>query len=34
MVPRGYIRVSAQDFLENPDEYSSEGYWLDIEVES
>ena len=34
LVPKGYIRVSAREFLENPDEYSMEGFWLDIEIES
>jgi len=33
-VPRGYIRVSARDFLDNEDEYSEEGYWIRLEIES
>ena len=33
-VPRGYVRVSAREFLEQEEEYSEEGYWIDIEVES
>ena len=33
-VPRGYIEVPADDFLSNPDEYSTFGEWIDIRVES
>jgi len=33
-VPRGYIEVPADDFLLNPDEYSTEGEWIDIRIES
>ena len=33
-VPSGYVRVSARDFLQDPEEYSQEGYWIDIEIVS
>jgi hypothetical protein len=33
-MPRGYVDVSAERFLENPERYGLEGSWLDGEVES
>ena len=33
-VPRGYIEVPADEFLLNPEEYSTEGEWIDIRIES
>lgn len=33
-VPKGFVRVSAEKFLRNPDRYGSEGSWLDREVAS
>ena len=33
-VPKGYIDVSAEEFLENPEKYSYEGVWVDREIES
>ena len=33
--PKGrFVRVYADEFLANPDEYSGDGYWIDEEVES
>ena len=34
IVPKGYVDVSAEKFLKNPEEYGSEGFWIDREVES
>ena len=34
LVPRGYVRVSAKEFLRNPEKYSTEGRWIDIGVDS
>ena len=33
-VPRGYVRASAREFLEHEEEYSEEGYWTDLVIES
>ena len=33
-VPKGYVRVSAEEFLRNPKKFSREGDWLDIGIES
>ena len=34
LVPKGYVRVSAEEFLRNPEKYSMEGMWLDFNVDS
>jgi hypothetical protein len=34
VVPKGYVTVDAEKFLGNPDNYSSEGVWIEKEVES
>ena len=34
LVPRGYVRVSAKELLKNPEKYSTEGQWLDFNVDS
>lgn len=33
-MPKGYLRVSAEKFLENPEDYSVEGEWVEREIES
>ena len=33
-VPKGYVKVDAEKFLENPEDYSSEGVWIKKEIES
>lgn len=33
-MPKGYVDVSAEEFLENPERYGDEGVWIDREVES
>jgi hypothetical protein len=33
-VPKGYVRVSADKFVKNPDKYGYEGTWIDREVQS
>ena len=33
-VPKGYIRVPADDFLAYPEEYTQDGYWIYLEVGS
>lgn len=33
-VPRGYVEVSAEEFLLSPEEYSQEGYWVESKVVS
>lgn len=34
IMPKGYVDVSAEHFLENPEKYGFEGEWIDREVES
>ncbi len=34
VMPKGYVTVDAKKFLENPEDYSSEGAWLVKEIES
>jgi hypothetical protein len=34
IVPKGYVAVSAEEFLRNPEKYGSEGEWTDREIES
>jgi len=34
IVPRGFVQVSAEDFLRNPLKYGFEGVWIEREVES
>ena len=34
IMPRGYIDVPAEKFLEKPEEYGIEGEWIDRELES
>ena len=34
LVPKGYVRVSAKEFLKNPEKYSTEGQWLDFNVDT
>lgn len=31
-VPKGYVDVSAEEFLENPEKYGTEGYWIEKEI--
>ncbi len=33
-MPKGYVKVSAAEFVENPEEYGYVGEWIDREVES
>ncbi len=33
-VPRGFIDISAEEFLKHPEKYGYEGEWIDREVES
>jgi len=33
-MPKGYVTVSAEKFLEHPDRYGFEGEWIEREVES
>ena len=34
LVPKGYVDVSAEKFLEKPERYGQEGIWIDKEIES
>ena len=34
LMPKGFIDVSAEEFLENPEKYGFEGSWIEREVES
>jgi hypothetical protein len=34
IVPKGYVDVPAEKFLQDPEKYGSEGYWIDRDVES
>ncbi len=33
VVPRGFVRVSAEKFLKHPERYGTVGDWVDREVE-
>ena len=33
-VPRGHVDVSTQDFLEAPEDYSQEGWWIETDIVS
>ena len=33
-MPEGFVDVSAEEFLEHPEEYGSRGYWIKRDVES
>ncbi len=33
-MPKGFVDVSAEKFIENPEKYGDEGEWLDKEIES
>jgi len=33
-MPKGFVSVSAEKFLENPEKYGLEGEWIEREVES
>lgn len=34
MMPKGFVDVSAEEFLKHPEKYSFEGEWIDREIES
>jgi len=34
VMPRGYVDVSAEKFLEHPERYGDEGSWIEREVVS
>jgi len=34
VMPSGFVDVSAEEFLKNPEKYGSEGSWIEAEVES
>jgi hypothetical protein len=34
IMPNGYVDVSAEKFLDNPERYGQEGSWIDREMES
>jgi hypothetical protein len=34
LAPKGYVTVSAKQFLEHPERYGWEGEWIDREIES
>ena len=34
LMPKGFVDVSAKEFLEHPESYGFEGSWIDKEVES
>jgi len=33
-VPKGHVEVSTKEFLEAPEEFSQEGYWIEREIVS
>jgi hypothetical protein len=33
-IPKGFVHVSAEKFLENPEKYGYEGEWIEKEIES
>lgn len=34
IVPKGYVDISAEEFLRNPEKYGSEGIWIEKDIES
>ncbi len=34
IMPKGFVDVSAEEFLKHPEDYGYEGSWIDREVES
>jgi hypothetical protein len=34
IVPKGFVDVSAEEFLKHPEKYGSEGEWTDREIKS
>jgi hypothetical protein len=34
IMPKGFVDVSAEEFLKHPEDYGYEGEWIDREVES
>ena len=34
IMPKGFVDVSAEEFLKHPEKYSFEGEWIDREIES
>jgi hypothetical protein len=34
IMPKGFVDVSAEEFLKHPEKYGSEGEWLDREIKS
>jgi len=32
IVPRGFVDVSAEEFLRHPEKYGYEGYWIDKDI--
>ena len=34
IMPKGYVIVEADKFLENPEKYGSKGFWIEQEVKS
>jgi hypothetical protein len=34
IVPKGYVDVSAEEFLKNPEKYGSEGKWIEKKIRS
>jgi uncharacterized 2Fe-2S/4Fe-4S cluster protein (DUF4445 family) len=34
IMPKGYVDISAEEFLRHPEEYGYEGSWIDREIES
>ena len=34
VMPKGFVDVSAEEFLKHPEKYGSEGQWIDREIES
>lgn len=34
IVPKGYVDVSAEEFLKDPEKYGSEGEWIEREIKS
>jgi len=34
IMPNGYVTVSAEKFLADPEKYGTRGFWIDKEVES
>lgn len=32
IVPKGFVDVSAEEFLKHPEKYGSEGYWIEKDI--